>query len=289
MKQQDLYKILAIFLGLTMVFSIFAYMFIGPSPDTTQQTNEPAQTEKYNPEFWVINQPFNSISDALRITPPGAESASFLDLDGMPPQMIQWAKQDQTIRDLDSIYKSNTTKMYYANLREGKNSSFLLLSTMFPEKNDFEYMEIPNSYPPILRRTDMNGLYNVMGRPVILAPGDTIMGVLSITESLNKTNTSYDQYANLLNKVPTAPFQTLSSNVSFAKQYYQGIRFTNGSYERTTVYLNVNSSTMNNLTRLKANSTQNGFTDYNITKSGNYTIVKILGPELFSILGEESS
>ena len=289
MKQQDLYKILAIFLGLTMVFSIFAYMFIGPSPDTTQQTNEPAQTEKYNPEFWVINQPFNSISDALRITPPGAESASFLDLDGMPPQMIQWAKQDQTIRDLDSIYKSNTTKMYFANLKEGKNSSFLLLSTMFPEKNDFEYIEIPNSYPPILRRTDMNGLYNVLGRPTILAPGDTIMGVLSITESLNKTNTSYDQYENLLIKVPTAPFQTLSSNVSFAKQYYQGIRFTNGSYERTTVYLNVNSSTMKNLTQSKVNSTQKGFTDYNITKSGNYTIVKILGPELFSILSEDYS
>jgi len=289
MKQQDLYKILAIFLGLTMVFSIFAYMFMGPSQDTTQQTNEQPQTEKYNPDFWVFNSPFDSISDALRITPPGAESASFVDLDGMPPQMIQWAKQDQTIRDLDSIYKSNTTKMYFANLKEGKNSSFLLLSTMFPEKNDFEYIEIPNCYPPVLRRTDMNNLYNVLGRPVILAPGDTIMGVLSITVSLNKTNTSYDQYENLLNKVPAAPFQTLSSNVSFAKQYYQGIRFTNGSYERTTVYLNVNSSTMKNLTLSKANSTQRGFTEYNITKSGNYTTVKILGPELFSILSEESS
>ncbi len=289
MKQQDLYKILAIFLGLTMVFSIFAYMFLGPSPDTTQQKNEQAQTEKYNQEFWVFSSPFNSISDALRITPLGAESASFIDLDGMPPQMIQWAKQDPTIRDLDSIYKSNTTKMYFANLREGKNSSFLLLSTMFPEKNDFEYIEIPNSYPPILRRTDMNGLYNVMGRPVILAPGDAIMGVLSITESLNKTNTSYDHYENLLNKAPIAPFQTLSSNVSFSKQYYMGIRFSNGSYERTAVYMNLNSSNLKNLTRLKANSTQRGFTEYNITKSGNYTIVKILGPELFSILGEESS
>ncbi len=289
MKQQDLYKILAIFLGLTMVFSIFAYMFIGPRDDTTQK-NEQAQTGKYDQELWVFNAPFDSISDALRITPPGAESASFVDLDGMPPQMIQWAKQDlQILGEVDTIYKSNTTKMYYANLREGKNSSFLLLSTMSPEKNDFEYIEIPNSYPPILRRTDMNGLYNVLGRPVILAPGDTIMGVLSMTESLNKTNTSYDQYENLLTKVPTAPFQTLTSNVSFAKQYYQGIRFTNGSYERTTVYLNVNSTTMKNLTLSKANSIQKGFTDYNITKSGNYTIVKIIGSDLSSLLNEDTS
>jgi hypothetical protein len=193
MKQKDLYKILAIFLGLTMVFSIFAYMFIGSAPDTTQQTNQ-TQTDKYDQELWVFNSPFNSISDALNITPPGAESASFVDLDGMPPEMIQWVKQDmQILGEVDSIYKSNTTKMYYANLHEMKNNSFLLLSTMSPEKNDFEYIVVNNSYPPILSRTDMNGLYNVMGQPTVLAPGNTIMSVLSISESLNKTNTSYDQ------------------------------------------------------------------------------------------------
>ncbi len=288
MKQQDAYKLLAAFMILIMIIVPVAYMVTSPR-DTSDQTNEQTQQEKYNPEFWVIRQPFSSISDALNMTPVGVESASYADLGSMPPQMAQWARQDQTIRDLDSIYKSNTTKMYYANLREGKNSSVLLLSTMSPEKNDFEYMVIPNSYPPILKRLDMNGFYNVMGTPVILAPGDTIMGVLSITESLNKTNTSYDQYDNLLNRVPTAPFQTLSSNVSFAKQYYQGIRFTNGSYERTTVYLNINPSTLKNLTQLKANGTQKGFTEYNITKSGNYTTVKILGQDIFGILSEDIS
>jgi hypothetical protein len=289
MKQQDAYKLLAALMILIMIIVPVAYMVTSPRDEQETQTNQ-SQTEKYNQELWVFNSPFDSISDALNITPPGAESATFVDLDGMPPQMIQWVKQYmQILGEVDRLYKSNTTKMYYANLHEGKNNSFLLLSTMYPEKNDFEYVEIPNSYPPILRRTDMNGTYNVMGRPAILAPGDTIVKVISISESLNRTYTSYDQYENLLNKVPDAPFQTLSSNVSFAKQYYEGIRFTNGSYERTTAYLNVNSNTMKNLTRSKANSTQHGFTDYNITKDGNYTIVKILGHELFSIISEVSS
>jgi len=286
MKQQDLYKLLAFFLAFTMIFSIFAYIFINPKNDTQQQT-ENQTPDVYDPEFWTFNQPFDSISDALNITPAGAESASYVDLESMTPQMAQWARQDQFIGQLDSIYKSNTTKMYYANLLDGKNRSNMLLSTMFPERNDFEYMVLPNSYPPILKRLDMNGYYNVMGTPALLAPGDAIMGVLEITESLNKTNSSYDQYEMLLSKVPDAPFQSITSNVTFAKQFYMGIRLKNGSYERTTAYIDLNSSVMKKLEQLKTNSTQRGISQYDIKKSGNYTIVQISGQDLPSVLMEE--
>ena len=272
-----------------MIFSIFAYIFINPGDDTAQQTEEQNQQDVYDPEFWTFNQPFDSISDALNITPVGVESASYVDLESMTPQMAQWARQDQFIGQLDSIYKSNTTKMYYANLLEGKNRSNMLLSTMFPERNDFEYMVLPNSYPPILKRLDMNGYYNVMGTPALLAPGDAIMGVLEITESLNKTNSSYDQYEMLLSKVPDAPFQSITSNVTFAKQFYMGIRLNNGSYERTTAYLDLNSSVMKKLDQLKTNSTQRGISQYDIKKSGNYTIVQISGQDLLAVLMEEAN
>jgi len=289
MKQQDLYKLLAFFLAFTMIFSIFAYIFINPGDDTAQQTEDQNLQDIYDPEFWTFDQPFDSISDALNITPVGAESASYFDLESMTPQMAQWARQDQFIGQLDSIYKSNTTKMYYANLLEGKNRSNMLLSTMFPERNDFEYMVLPNSYPPILKRLDMNGYYNVMGTPALLAPGDAIMGVLEITESLNKTNSSYDQYEMLLSKVPDAPFQSITSNVTFAKQFYMGIRLNNGSYERTTAYLDLNSSVMKKLDQLKTNSTQRGISQYDIKKSGNYTIVQISGQDLRAVLMEEAN
>src|SRR3989337_2722054 len=123
MNQQLAYKILAAFLVITMLGSVFAYLFIGSKDGTTQETRPPdTDTEKYNPEFWIIEQPFYSISDALGMTPAGAVSANFVDLENMPPEMIQWTRQEvQLIQEVDSIYKSNTTKMFYAKLEgEGK-------------------------------------------------------------------------------------------------------------------------------------------------------------------------
>ncbi len=293
MKQQDAYKLLAGFMILVMIIVPAAYVIISPRSDSTQQTNDTTETQqsKYNPEYWGVNQPFYSISDALNMTPVGAVTANYVDLDSMTPQMVQWARMDlPIINEVDSLYKSNTTKMYYASLKEGKNDSFLLLSTMYPEKNDFAYVVLPNTYYNyyLLQRQD-TGAINIMGNPVIYAPPtQTVSEVLNIITSLNKTATAHDQYEGLLNRVSPAPFQTVNSNVSFADQFYMGIRDTNGSYERTTAYLNANSSTVKKLNQLKANSTQNAFMKYDISKDGNYTVVKIVGPDLMSVLNEET-
>src|SRR5574341_1380034 len=215
MEKQNAYKaILALFLAFTMVLSVFA-LFLNPRSDTEQETPEDSQQQQYNPEFWTMNQPFYSISDALNMTPPGAVSASYVDLESMTPQMMQWARQDMAlISEVDSIYNSTTTKMYYANLHDGKNSSFLLLSTMSPERNDFEYIEYPQriggNYILIRQEQGLNGLYNVMGTPTILAPGNTLGGALEIITSLNKTATAYDRYDGLIGRIEPAPFQTLS-------------------------------------------------------------------------------
>ncbi len=302
MKQQTAYKLLAAFLVLTMIFSVFAYIFISPRSETAQETQNQnqSQQEKYNPEYWTINQPFYSISDALNMTPPDAINAEYIDLESMTPQMIQWAQQIKIelidypiVGWMDSLYKSNTTKVYYGHLKEDRNESFLLLNTMYPERNDFEYIEYPQqiagNYILIRQEQGLSGLYNVMGTPTILAPGDTLGGVLEIITSLNKTATAYDQYAGLLSKAEPAPYQMLSSNVSFAKQYYIGVGLNNGSYVRTTAYLDLNSTTLKKLNQLKANSTEKGFTEYNVTSGGNYTTVKIAGPDLFRVLSEETS
>ena len=290
MKQQDMYKILAFFLAFTMIFSIFAYIFINPRDDTQQQTEDQTQTY-YDPEFWTFDQPFDSISDALNITPPGAESASYVDLDKMTPQMAVWAHQAQPVlNEVDTIYKSNTTRMYYSDLKFGKNSSFLLLSTMDPMKNDFQYIFVDSYYDhPLLVRQEggLQGFYNVMGTPVILAPPQTAIDVLDITTSLNETVTSYDGYKGMLNLVPDAPFQTITSNATFAKQFYMGVDQNNDSYDRTTGYLDLNSTVMKKLNQLKTNSTQKGYSQYNITKIGNYTIVKVSGQDMYAVLMEE--
>ncbi|MCX9011606.1 MAG: hypothetical protein OIN66_10860 [Candidatus Methanoperedens sp.] len=279
-----------------------AYVATSPRSNTEQETQKPeSQQEKYNPEFWTMNQPFNSISDALNMTPPDAVSASYIDLESMTPQMTQWSKEVKIdlidypfITWMDSLYKSNTTKAYYGHLKKDMNESFLLLSTMSPERNDFEYIVPPwapykNQYVLIRQEPGINGIFNVMGSPTVFAQPQTAIDVIDITTSLNKTATAYDQYEGLLSRVEPAPFQTLSSNVSFAKQYYTGIRLSNGSYEKTAAYLNLNSSTLKKLNQLKDNSTQRGILQYNITKSGNYTIVKITGQDMFGVISEETS
>ena len=292
MKQQDAYKILAGFLVITMLGSVFAYMFIGQNDNTNSETvTTDTYLEKYNPEFWTVSQPFNSISDALSMTPPGVEEAYYVDLESMTLQMTQMVDPNiqGLIQDVDTrLYKSNTTKLYYAGLKDGNNGSFLLLSTMFPSKNDFDYIVLPNTNN-ILQRQD-TGAINIMGTPVIYAPTEKVASdVLEIIYGLNRSVTAYDQYNDLLTKVEPAPYQILNSNVSFAKQFYIGLNLVNGSYERTTAYLDANSTVLKKINQSKANSTEKGFEQYSINQSGNYTIVKIVSPELFIVLNEETN
>lgn len=289
MNQQVAYKILAIFLVITMLGSVIAYFFIGQKDNTNSEPVTPnTNLDKYNPEFWTVSQPFNSISDALSMTPPGAVMANYVDLENMPPQMIQWVSQEIPIlQEVDSLYKSNTSKMYYASIKEGDNNSFLLLSTMSIPKNDFDYIVLPNTNN-ILQRQD-TGMINIMGTPVIYAPDQIAGDVLNIIYGLNESNTSYNTYKNLLTKVEPAPYQILNANVSFAKQFYIGLNLVNGSYERTTAYLDANSSVLKKINQSKANSTQKGFEQFSINQSENYTIVKIVSPELFKVLNEETN
>ncbi len=293
MKQQNAYKLLAALMILIMIIVPVAYVVTSPASQSEQPPqNSESQQDKYDPSLWnsFTAQPFGSISDALNLTPPGARMAAYADLDSMTPQMIQLARANLPVNDVDSLYKSNTTKIYYAGLPNSTSRApnFLLLSTMSVEKNDFPYIVIPGTNN-ILRRED-TGAINIMGTPVIYAPQDqTAAEVLEIIYSLNKTNTSYDQYKGLLDNVDVAPLQEVNSTVSFADQFYRGVRETNGSYERTTAYLNLNPSIVKKFNQLKTNSTQRGFTQYSINQSGNYTIVKVSAPDLFTVWYEEYS
>ncbi|MDL5501902.1 MAG: hypothetical protein QSU88_01675, partial [Candidatus Methanoperedens sp.] len=244
MNQQLAYKLLAAFLVFTMLGSVFAYIFIGARDDTKQKNNTPdADLAKYDPDLWTVNEPFYSISDSLKMTPPGADVAYYVDLESMTLQMTQWTRLENTmtgglIQEVDTkLYKSNATKLYYADIREGNNKSLLLLSTMMNPNNDFEYIVLPDTNILVRQESDIYNMYNIMGTPTIFAPPQTAVDVLKIIYGQNKTNTSYDQYEGLLSKVEPAPFQIVNSNVTFAKQFYFGVGIVNGSYERTTAYL----------------------------------------------------
>ncbi|VVB84677.1 Uncharacterised protein [uncultured archaeon] len=291
MKQQDANKLMAFFLAFIMLGSVFFYFVFQNIPN--QQTGDQTPQVKYDPDLWTFSQPFYSISDGLNITPPGALNADFVDLESMTPQMAEWAKSVKPIlAEVDSIYNSNTTKMFYSDIKNGSNRSFLLLGTMYPMKNDFQYVMVDSYYgnPLLIRQENgLQGFYMVLGTPIILAPQQTVINVIDITTSLNQTVTSYNKYRGMLSKVPEAPFQTISANVSFAKQFYMGIRMNNGSYERTTGYLDANSTILKKFEQLKTNSTQRGLSRYDIKTSGNYTIVQVSSKDMLPVLMEEAN
>lgn len=280
MKQQTAYKILAAFMVLTMVFSVFAYIFIGAKDQNETQADKPLTNEENEQKLWSFSEPLYSISDGLKITPPGAVSAEFIDLNSMTPQMMQWAKQvkvdlvNQPIIDwTGALYNSTTDKLYYVHLREGQNESFLLLNNINSQKINFQYEKDESGSPPsyfnqyllIRQEQEYKNLINVMGTPSVFGPWPTVQKVINITVLKNNaTKTAYDEYEGLLTYSNNAPYQTLVSNPGFADQIYIGIKKNNDSYERTTAYLNLNSMSMKNLTALKANSTQKGFTLYDI-------------------------
>ena len=57
-------------------------------------------------------------------------------------------------------------------IREGNNSSFLLLSTMITPKNDFEYIVLPDTNI-MVAKDRIQAHINIMGTPVIYAPDKT--------------------------------------------------------------------------------------------------------------------
>lgn len=294
MKQQMAYKILAGFLAIIMLGSVLFAFFSGTRDDTFQEPQpQDVNQDKYNEELWTVDEPFYSISDSLSMTPQVVESAYYIDLESMTPQMSEWTKTQDPfmsglIQEVDTkLYKSSTVKLYYAQVKAGNETTFLLLSTMYPPKNDFDYFVLPNT-SNILQRQD-TGAINLMGTPVIYVPNNIAGNVLNIIYSLNKSVTAYDQFENLLNKTEPVPYQMVTSNVSFAKQFYLGIGLENGSYVRTTAYLDANSSVLTKLNQAKENSSQKGFELYSINKTGNITIVKIVSNELFKVISEEAS
>jgi hypothetical protein len=321
MKQQTAYKILAAFMVLTMVFSVFAYIFIGAKDENNTQANTQLINETNEQKLWTFNEPLYSISDGLKITPPGAVNAEFIDLNSMTPQMMQWAKQvkvdlvDYPIIDwTGALYNSTTDKLYYAHLKEGQNGSFVLLNNINSQKINFQYEKDESGSPPVylnqyllIRQEDeYKNFINVMGTPSVFAPWPTLEKVINISVLKNNTTkTAYDEYEGLLSYAENAPYQRIVLKPGFADQFYEGVRKNNDSYERKTIYLNLNSTSIKNLTMLSTNSTQKGFTlydikQYNVTQTTgsefntshklnqSYTVVKVAGPDLLRVLSEET-
>lgn len=289
---QWVYKAIAAFLILTMVFSaLVSFYWGGPA----EQEREQEEFNTFNIGGKLVEHDFNSISDALKMTPPGITQATFIDFEAMQGTLLeQWTREVYT-KEVDKLYQSNTTKMYFTYL----NNTPLLLTTIYPRKIAFEYTVLP--YHPyqdyyFLIRAD-TGAINVMGDPIIYGSYENAIKVIDILEGY-ANNTAYDQFSSLLNvatppgnvssydQTEGVPFQRISAKTDFADQFYDGIKEKDGHYERTRIYLNASKNLTTRIGELKSNSSERGFKEYNVTQDKNITIVRIIS-DLAAVLGEE--
>ncbi len=270
-------KILAIFLVSTMVLSSIAY-FAGNTDEN--QTNETLPTDEPTDFFDVggqlISEPFTSIQDALKITPSGAVHAEYVDLNALantsmePFVLSQLQGEGLPVEQLNKLYGANTDCIYFA----GFNSSFVLMTTFKPQVVAFNFVAVQYRYYNLLLRQDTDAT-NVMGNPTIYGAQEDVINILDVIDGTNN-HTSYDDYEAVLTKAPPAEYQRITNSDPSAEQFYLGLtKQEDNTVLRTTIYYNLNETVRSKLEALQQNSTERGFSEYNITTTDNLTVVNI--------------
>jgi uncharacterized protein YxeA len=297
MDQKTGAKIVAGFLALIMLLSIFTYFLNGDSSDSQQQNNQfddydNIQNDNFNVVGQLIDHDFNSIADALEMSPSDTYSAYYIDVEYMNSTTgelwNEYLNPNITtvlpIRksEVDNLYRSqtqfiSTRQMYFADLANGE---FLLLSTMTPKRVFFNYNTGITSYDgrhQVLIRE--NGGSNVMGEPTLFAPSRNLAeSILSIITGPATQPTAYDAFSPLLNfSDDYSEFQVVSSQIDFADKYYLGISNQDGNFTRTTIYQNPTSETSSYLKQLAKTGLSRGFSTYNLTNEGDILKVVITG------------
>jgi hypothetical protein len=298
MDQKTGAKIMAGFLALIMLLSIFPYFLNGDSSNSQQQNNQfddydNTQNDNFNVGGQLIDHNFNSIADALQMSPSDTYSAYYIDVEYMNSTTgelwNEYLNPNITtvlpIRksEVDNLYRSqtqfiSTRQMYFADLANGE---FLLLSTMTPKRVFFNYNTGITSYDgrhQVLIRE--NGGSNVMGEPTLFAPSRNLAeSILSIIAGPASQPTAYDTFSPLLNfSEDYSEFQVVSSQVDFADKYYLGIYLNqDGNFTRTTIYQNATTETSSHIQQLAKTGLKRGFSQYNVTIEGDILKVVITG------------
>jgi hypothetical protein len=147
------------------------------------------------------------------------------------------------------------------------------------------------NYYLLARSNSTYDIWNVVGSPVIFGPRKTVEKVINVLE---KNETSTSDYNYILSNADSkgAIFQKVAmknNNITNlpADQYYTDLKkLDNGSYEQTSIFLNIKPDMGKNITALQANSSERGVT-YNMTKSGNITKL-VIDSDFKSLLNESA-
>jgi hypothetical protein len=128
-----------------------------------------------------------------------------------------------------------------------------------------------------------------MGEPTIFTPTrESAEVVISIIESFVVPPTAYDTFSPVLNYSDDySECQVVNSLVEFADLYYLGLhRNDDGSFTRTTIYLNASDESAAHINELALGGSERGFSRYDVTTEGDILKVVLTG-EFSLVIGED--
>lgn len=264
-------KVISIFLAVIMVMSVLPlFLTTKQQPTTDSTTNYDAPGFESIPGAHV-NHKFNSIADGLDMIPKNATSAQYIDVSKISGTPLEAVVANSIYPD--TVYNANITKTFFADY--SADSTWIELHTISPEVVAFSYFLNPTSYNGYQLLVRDNGIYNVIGTPLIFGSKDKVENTIDVISGSSERSDKFDHvlsYADM-----NSEFQRVTVNSAFASQYYLDFkRLDNVEYSRTVVYLDAVNNTLENLARFEANSTERGVV-YDITTYGNITKVIITG------------
>ena len=291
--------IIPAFIILSMILSSVVF-FLGSDDSSDEDNNQPdintPQTEYFNVAGKQVFHSFNFIADGLQMSNPQTYEAQFLDVEYIESTALElWNEQlplnltTVSMRnkvEVDDLYMTSSKQIYFA---QDSNNEFLLLSTMIPKVVSFEYIGLPSSDNQylLLSRLDTTGT-NVMGEPTIFTPTrESAEVVISIIESFAVPPTAYDTFSPVLNYSDDySECQVVNSLVEFADLYYMGLhRNDDGSFTRTTIYLNASNESAAHINELALSGSERGFSMYDVITEGD--ILKVVLTGEFSLVTSE--
>ncbi|MBN1134098.1 MAG: hypothetical protein JXA38_04135 [Methanosarcinaceae archaeon] len=279
------HKTIAIFLAVMMLMSILPIFFSGSSKYSNEdESSVPLSAPGFDTIAGShVSHELNSIADGLSIAPQGVSSAHYLDV-----SRINGTPLESLLANLIppyEMYNAKVSKTFYADYTN--EQSWFQLHTISPEIIAFDYWVSPtpyNGYQFLVRITNDYRIGNVVGTPMMYGPQKNVESVIDVLSGNVKKSSDFDHILSYVEM--GAEFQRVDSITDgFADQFYVDLKkLADGRYSRTVVYLNPSNSTLENITKLQANSTERGII-YDVTTDGDITKVEITS-DVMSVISE---
>lgn len=287
---------MAIFLAVTMFFSIFVIFFSGGSKVDSNSKNEAStpssEINTYTIPFSQIpgkqvHHQFNSIADGLSMSPDGVMGAEYIDLKKTAGTPLEQSFGNTTT--LEPLYGADVTKRYVAYYPDG--DTFELHSVPEQRILNNSFFPIPyRGYELLQRGSGNNSFWNVVGSPVVIGSSrQSVKNVIDVLEKNATATTGYNYILNQTNPEGVIIQQIgMKTNITLnapADQYYMDLKkLDDGSYAQTSLFLNLRPEVAKNITALQASSSERGVA-YNFTTSGNVTKL-VINSDFKSLLNE---